>query len=182
MKIRRTLKKEDITAKYPMKGRASINEKLTGIIVLNTEGISLKKINVSFIVLVCLDKYSFRLNSFLTHTHTHTHTYHHHNHHHVTPTARISLSLFRHSSLSFIASGRSSRLNPVSTQSCPCEGVLRGISLMSSSLLQQQCLVCLVCLTLIVFVMGGKWPYRTCSELLAEFLCKHTCTHYLYRW
>ena len=33
---------------------------------------------------------------------------------------------------------------------------------MSSSLLLQQCPVCLVRLTLIVFVMGGKWPYSRC--------------------
>ena len=33
---------------------------------------------------------------------------------------------------------------------------------MSTSLLLQQCPACLVCLTLIVFVMGGKWPYSCC--------------------
>ena len=33
---------------------------------------------------------------------------------------------------------------------------------MSSSLLLQQCPVCLVCLTWIVFVMGGRWPYSCC--------------------
>ena len=38
--------------------------------------------------------------------------YHHH-HHHVVPPARISLTLSRHFSLSFIASGRSSGLHPV---------------------------------------------------------------------
>ena len=41
-----------------------------------------------------------------------------HHHHHVTPSARISLTLCRHPSLSSIASGRSSGLHPVSTQSC----------------------------------------------------------------
>ena len=41
---------------------------------------------------------------------------HHHNHHVVSP-AQISPTLFRHSSLSFIASGRSSKLHPVSSQS-----------------------------------------------------------------
>ena len=67
--------------------------------------------------------------------------------------------------------GRSSRLHPVSAQSCgmsvragrpafprPCEGVHRTTSLTSSSLLLQQCPACLVCLILIVFVMGGRWP------------------------
>ena len=88
------------------------------------------------------------------------------------PPARISLTLTRHSSLSFIASGRSSGLHPVFSQSCCmyvlagrpafarlCEGVHRRTSLMSTSLLLQLCPACLVRLTLIVFVMGGRWPY-----------------------
>ena len=33
---------------------------------------------------------------------------------------------------------------------------------MSSSLLLQQCPACLVRLTVIVFVMGGNWPYSCC--------------------
>ena len=78
-------------------------------------------------------------------------------HHHVTLLARISLSVFRHSSLSSFAPGRSFRLHPVSAQSwCryvlagrptptrPCEGVHRSTSLMCSSLLLQQCPACLV--------------------------------------
>ena len=44
----------------------------------------------------------------------------------------------------------------------PCEGVHRSISLRSSSLLLQQCPACLVRLILIVFMMGGKWPYSCC--------------------
>ena len=44
-------------------------------------------------------------------------SYHHH-HHHVVPLARISLTLSRHFSLSFIASGRSLGLHPVSSHSC----------------------------------------------------------------
>ena len=97
--------------------------------------------------------------------------------HHVVPPARISLTLSRHSSLSFIASGSSSGLHPVSSQSCcmyvragrpafvrPYEGVYWSTSLMSSSLLLQQCPTCLVRLTWIVFVMGGKWPYSWCFE------------------
>ena len=122
-----------------------------------------------------------------THTHTHTHT---HNPpiyiyiyikevcktiiiiHHVAPPARISLTLSRHFSLSFIAPGRSSGLHPVSSHSCcmyvragrpalahPYVGVHRSTSLMSSSLLLQQCPACLVRRTCIVFVMGGKCPY-----------------------
>ena len=83
------------------------------------------------------------------------------------PSAPISLSLSRHLSLSPIASGRSSGLQPVSRQSCrmyvradrpiltrPCEGVQRSTSIMSSSLPLQQCPACLVRLILIVFVMG----------------------------
>ena len=49
---------------------------------------------------------------------------------------------------------------------------------MSSSLLLQQCSVCLVRLTLIAFVIGGRIAAalrgvasRTCSILLAAFLC-----------
>ena len=95
-----------------------------------------------------------------------------HHHHHVVPPARISLTLSHHSSLSFIASGRSSGLHFISSLSCcmyvragcpafawPYGGVHRRTSLMSSSLLLHQCPACLVHLTLIVFVMGGRWPY-----------------------
>ena len=41
-------------------------------------------------------------------------------------------------------------------------GFHRSTSLMSSSLLLQQCPACLVRLTCIVFVMGGRWPYSWC--------------------
>ena len=71
-----------------------------------------------------------------------------HHHHHVVPLARISLTLSRHFSLSFITSGRSSGLHPVSSHNCcmyvragrpafswPYAGVHRSTSLMSSSLL-----------------------------------------------
>ena len=50
--------------------------------------------------------------------HLYDNSYHHHHHHHVMPLARISLTISRHFSLSFIASGRSSGLHPVSSQSC----------------------------------------------------------------
>ena len=40
--------------------------------------------------------------------------------------------------------------------------VSQEVSLMSSSLLLQQCPACLVRLTWIVFVMGGRWPYSWC--------------------
>ena len=93
-------------------------------------------------------------------------------HHHVVPLAWISLTLSRHFSLSFFTSGRSSGIHPVSSHSCcmyvrtgrpafarPYAGVHRSTSLMSSSLLLQQCPACLVRLAWIVFVMGGRWPY-----------------------
>ena len=102
-------------------------------------------------------------------------SHHHHHHHHVVPRVRISLTLSRHPSLSFIAFGRSPGLHPVSSHSCwmyvragrpafarPYAGVHWSTSLMSSSLLLQQCPACLVRLTCIVFVIGGKWPYSWC--------------------
>ena len=98
--------------------------------------------------------------------------HHHHHHHRVVPLSRISLTLSRHFSRSFIASGKSSGLHPVSSQSCYMYvragrpafarlyvGVHRSTSVMSSSLLLQQCPAYLVRLTWIVFVMGGGWPY-----------------------
>ena len=42
----------------------------------------------------------------------------HHHHHHIALVARISLTLSRHSSQSFIALGRSSGQHPVSSHSC----------------------------------------------------------------
>ena len=99
----------------------------------------------------------------------------HHHHHHVVPPARISQTLSHHFSQSFIALGRSSGLHPVSSHSwCmyvragrpafawQYAGVHRSTSLMSSSLLLQQCPACLVRLTCIVFVLGGEWPYSWC--------------------
>ena len=110
--------------------------------------------------------------------------YHHH-HHHVVLVTRVSLTLSRHFSLSFIASDRSSGQHPVSSHSCwmyvragcpafarPCVGVHKNTSLMSSSLLLQQCPACLVRLTWIVFVIGGRWPYSWC---LVGCCSQHSC-------
>ena len=96
-------------------------------------------------------------------------------HHYNALVARISLTLSRHASLSFIALDRSSGQHPVSSHSCwmyvragrpafarPCVGVHRSTSLMSSSLLLQQCSACLARLTWIVLVIGGRWPYSWC--------------------
>ena len=90
-------------------------------------------------------------------------------HHHVVPLGWISPTLSRHFSLSFIASGSSSGLQPVSSHSCymyvlagrpafalPYVGVHRSTSLMNSSLLLLQCPACLI------FVVGGRWPYSWC--------------------
>ena len=44
----------------------------------------------------------------------------------------------------------------------PYVGVHRSTSLMSSSLILQQCPASLVRLTWIVFLMGGRWPYSWC--------------------
>ena len=109
-------------------------------------------------------------------------------HHHVVHLARISLTLSRHFSLSFIASGWSSGLHPVSSYTCcmyiragrpafarPYVGVHRSISLMSSSLLLQQCSACLFRLTWIVFVMGGMWPYSWCLV----GCCRQDLFHYV---
>ena len=95
--------------------------------------------------------------------------------HHIVAQVRISLTLSRHFSLSFIAASRSSGLHPLSSHSCcmyvraghpafarPYVGVHRSTLLMSWSLLLQQCPACLVRLTRIVFVMGVKWPYSWC--------------------
>ena len=103
--------------------------------------------------------------------------------HLVVQLARISLPLSRHFSLSFIASGRSSGLHPVSSHSCwmyvragrptfarPYVGAHRSTSLTSSSLLLQQCPACLVRLTWIVFVVGGRWPYSWCLVGFANYL------------
>ena len=120
------------------------------------------------------DFISIFLNSHTPTTHVYIYIYIYH-HHHIELVARVYLTLSRHSSLSFIALGRSSGQHPVSSHSCwmyvragrpaferPCAGVHMSTSLMSSSLLLQQCPACLVRLTWIVFVIGGRWPYSWC--------------------
>ena len=125
--------------------------------------VSLKNIGKLFLIYVRMNMsmFSFRYNF--------------HHLHHVALVAQISLTLSRHSSLSLIALGRSSGKHPVSSHSCwiyvragrpafarPCVGVHKSTSLMNSSLLLQQCPACLVRLTWIVFVIGGRWPYSWC--------------------
>ena len=101
---------------------------------------------------------------------------------------RISLTLSRHFSLLFIASCRSSGLHPVSTHSCcmyvragrpalarPYVGVHRSTSFMSSSLLLQQCPACLLRLTWMVFVMGGRWLCGALLPWLIQYSSQHSC-------
>ena len=94
-------------------------------------------------------------------------------HHHVVPLAVISLAPSRHFFLSFIASGRSSSYIPYPHIAAVCMFVLVVLLLlghmwgsigvpMSLSLLLQQCPACLVHLTWIIFMMGGRWPYSWC--------------------
>ena len=93
--------------------------------------------------------------------------------------ALISLTLSCHFSLSFIASGRSSGLHPVSSHSCcmyvlashpalarPYVGVHRSTSLMSLTLLFQQCPACLVGLTwnLILLSWSEILKLSTCVD------------------
>ena len=100
------------------------------------------------------------------------------------------MTLSRHFSRSFIASGRTSGLHHVSSHSCcmyvragrpafarPYVGVYRSTSLMSSSLLLQQCPACLVRLTWIVFVMRGRWPLRA---ILNKSWRQHPTRHQQY--
>ena len=88
-------------------------------------------------------------------------------HHHVDAASADLPDPPFHPSLSSITPGRSSRLYPVSALSCcmevlagrpsfarPCEAFHRSMTLMSSSLLLQQCTACLVRLTRIVFRNG----------------------------
>ena len=87
-----------------------------------------------------------------THTHRHTHT---HTHTHI----YISSSSSCHAASMDISDPLSPLLPNVLVFARPYVGVHRSTSLMSSSLLLQQCSACLVRLTWIVFVMGGRWPY-----------------------
>ena len=99
-----------------------------------------------------------------------------HHHHHVVPLARISLTLSRHFSLSFIASGRSPGLHPVSSHSCCMYvragrpafdrlylGVHRSTSLMSSSsaspaVSSVKC-ICILKINIILMVCSSQIVY-----------------------
>ena len=100
--------------------------------------------------------------------------YHDIYHHQVTLLAQIS-RLSCHLSQSSNAPDRSSRLHPMSVQSCHryvllgwptlshlCERVHKRTSFMHSSLLFQQHSTRLVCLNWIILEIGGKWSYSCC--------------------
>ena len=119
---------------------------------------------------------------FITHTHTYIYIYIYH-HHRVVPLAFISLTLSRHFSLSFTASGRSSGLHSISSHSCwmyiqagrpsfarPYVGVHKSTSLMSSSLLLQPCPACMVCLTSIVGVLWGVAASKTIAGYIVSWV------------
>ena len=121
-----------------------------------------------------------------------------HHHHHVVLETRISLTLSRHFSLSFLTSGRSSGQHPVSSHSCwmyvrvgrsafarQCVGVHKSTSLMSSSLLLQQCPACLfVCTTWTLTKRLEKKLDGNYTRILRAILNKsrrqHPTRHQLY--
>ena len=137
--------------------------------------------------------YTTRTTSLSLYIYIYIYIYMYHCHHHVVLPAWISLTLSRHSSLSFITSSRSSGLHPVSSQSCcmyvraGCtgfarlyEGVHRSTSLMSSSLLLQHCPACLVRLTLNSFHEGRQVAVQLvlCGVLppgLIQNYLQHSC-------
>ena len=96
-------------------------------------------------------------------------------------------ALSRHFSLLFVASS-SSGLHPVSSHSCcmyvlagrpafarPYVWVHRSKSRMSASLHLQQCPACLVRLTWIVFVIGGRWPCEVFPPGLGQYCSQYSC-------
>ena len=109
-----------------------------------------------------------------------------HHHHHVVPLARISLTFsFATSPFSSSPLAGLQRYIPYPHRAAVCMfelvvllllghmgGVHRSTSLMSSSLLLQQCPACLVRVTWIVFVMGGRWLYSWC---LVACCSQHSC-------
>ena len=117
-----------------------------------------------------------------------------HHHHHVVPLARISLTLSCHFSRSFITSGRSSGLHPVSSHSCcmyvlaghlalarPYVGVHRSTSLMSSSLLLQQCPACFLFISMeTTTYMGSMFtPLDRASFQLQNTIFTHSHHYWL---
>ena len=106
------------------------------------------------------------------------------------PLARISLTLSRHFSLSFIASGRSSGLHPVSHSCCvyvlagrpaftrPYVGVHRSTSLMISFLLLQQCRASLVRLRVLVLCEMQSISFRIWTRVAVSI--SYDDNHYFF--
>ena len=101
----------------------------------------------------------------------------HHHHHHVLWVVQISIASLMIRPYRPSASGRSSRLHPVSVLGCcryvlvssqtlalPCEVAHWRTTLMGSSLPLQQCPKFLVRLIWMVFEMGDKWLYSRCFD------------------
>ena len=93
---------------------------------------------------ICRHKMSIMFNEICIYIYIYIYILNNHHHHHIVLVARISLTLSRHFSLSFITSGWSSGLHPVSSHNCwmyvragrpafdrPCVDVHKSISLMS---------------------------------------------------
>ena len=61
---------------------------------------------------------------------------------------------------------------------CPCVGVHRRISLMNLSLLLQQFPAYFVCLTWMVYEMGGRWLYSCCfvGYFSQDLFIQHTAS------
>ena len=76
-----------------------------------------KHINTHTHIYIYIFLYIWAHTGIYTRIYTFIYIYHHH-HYQVVPPARISLTISRHFSLSFIASGRSSGLHPVSSHNC----------------------------------------------------------------
>ena len=115
------------------------------------------------------------VSKFKLQSHKYVHFQTNHHHHHVVPLARISLTLSRHSPYHSSPLVGLQGYIPYLHIAAECMfelvvlllpghmwGVHRSTSLMSLSLLLQQCPACLVRLTWIVFMMGGRWPYSWC--------------------
>ena len=112
-------------------------------------------------------------------------------HHHVLSPTQISRTLLFHTSLSYIAFCRSSRLHLLSVHSCcrlvltecpkpahPCEGTQRRTSLMNLLLLLQQCPACLVQLLFCMMLLLGFFiiAHSILVQLSSSFfLSPHPC-------
>ena len=111
--------------------------------LLHSRNLSLTYTYTQIYALICTHTIAYMYTHSFSHSfHTHTqYIYIYIYHHHIALVARISLTLSRHCSLSFIALGRSSGKHPVSSHSCwmyvragrpafawPCVGIHKSTS------------------------------------------------------